>query len=36
MFDISREMANRVIRVLLEQGLIARRGQGRATYYELL
>jgi len=36
MFNISREMANRVIRVLLEQDLIARRGRGKATYYELL
>ena len=36
MFNISREMANRVIRVLLKQDLIARRGRGKATYYELL
>lgn len=35
MFSISREMANRVIRPLLENGLIARQGKGRATYYEL-
>jgi ATP-dependent DNA helicase RecG len=36
MFDISREMANRIIKVLLEQDLIARKGRGKATYYELL
>lgn len=35
MFDISREMANRIIRPLLENGLIARQGKSRATYYEL-
>ena len=35
MFNISREMANRIIRVLLEQNLIVRRGRGKATYYEL-
>lgn len=35
MFGISREMANRLIRPLLENGLIARQGKGRATYYEL-
>jgi predicted transcriptional regulator len=36
MFNISREMANRVIKLLLEQDLIARRGKGKATYYELV
>ena len=36
MFNISREMANRIIKVLLEQNLITRKGRGRATYYELL
>lgn len=35
MFDISREMANRLLRPLLENELIARQGKGRATYYEL-
>jgi len=35
MFGISREMANRLIRPLLENNLIARQGKGRATYYEL-
>ena len=35
MFGISREMANRVIRPLLENGLVARQGKGRVTYYEL-
>jgi Fic family protein len=36
MFNVSREMANRIIKVLLEQDLITRRGRGKATYYELL
>jgi Fic family protein len=36
MFDVSRETANRIIRVLLEHNLIARAGKGKATYYELL
>ncbi|MCK4447787.1 MAG: Fic family protein, partial [Candidatus Marinimicrobia bacterium] len=36
MFNISREMANRVIRILLKQDLIAMKGRGKATYYELL
>jgi len=35
MFGISREMANRLLRPLLENSLIARQGKGRATYYEL-
>jgi Fic family protein len=35
MFGISREMANRLIRPLLENGLLARQGKGRATHYEL-
>ncbi len=34
-FGISREMGNRLIRPLLENGLLARRGKGRATYYQL-
>ena len=36
MFNISREMANRVIKILIDQDLIARRGKGKATYYELV
>jgi Fic family protein len=36
MFNISREMANRIIRVLIEQDLIVRAGKGKATYYELI
>jgi len=36
MFNISREMVNRIIRVLIEQGLIVRAGKGKATYYELI
>jgi len=36
MFDVSRETANRIIRVLLEHNLIARAGKGKATYYKLL
>lgn len=35
MFQVSREMANRILDPLLESGLIVRRGLGRATYYEL-
>ncbi|MCR4433086.1 MAG: Fic family protein [Caldiserica bacterium] len=35
MFQVSREMANRILDPLLENGLIVRRGLGRATYYEL-
>ena len=36
MFNVSRETANRIIRVLLEQNLIVRAGKGKATYYVLL
>ncbi|MBU4313987.1 MAG: Fic family protein [Actinobacteria bacterium] len=36
MFNVSRETANRIIRVLIEQDLIVRAGRGKATYYELL
>ena len=35
MFGISRKVANRLIRPLLESGLIARQDKGKATYYEL-
>jgi len=35
MLDISRDTANRILRPLLENDLIERRGKGRATYYEL-
>jgi Fic family protein len=35
MFQVSREMANRILDPLIENGLIVRRGLGRATYYEL-
>ena len=36
MFSVSRETANRIIRILLEKKLIKRSGKGKATYYELL
>lgn len=35
MFQVSREMANRILDPLIENGLIVRKGLGRATYYEL-
>lgn len=35
MFQVSRETANRLLDPLLENGLVVRRGLGRATYYEL-
>jgi len=35
MFDISRDTANRDLRLLLENELVKRIGKGKATYYEL-
>ena len=35
MFDISRDTANRDLKLLLENELVRRRGKGKATYYEL-
>ena len=35
MFDISRDTANRDLKLLLENTLVKRRGEGRATYYEM-
>jgi Fic family protein len=35
MFDISRDTANRELKLLLENKLVKRIGKGRAIYYEL-
>ena len=35
MFDISRDTANRILRLLLDSKLVNRKGKGKATYYSL-
>ena len=35
MFDITRDTANRILRLLLDNTLIKRKGKGKATYYSL-